>query len=85
MLTFEKFHPTDSSWTRGAEGLLSSYALNFVVSVMLATILLFRFEGNASATPDNLAIAWSPLVLLGSAIVEFLFGLGFWYSGKNSR
>jgi hypothetical protein len=85
VLTFDEFHPTDSSLTRAAEGLLSSSALTSVISVMLATMLLFRFEGCASVTRKDLAIAWSPLVLLDFAIVEFLFGLVFWYSGKNSR
>lgn len=52
---------------------------------MAATMLLFKFEGRDSATRKDLAIAWSPLVLLDVAIVEYLFGLVLWYAGKNNR
>jgi hypothetical protein len=52
---------------------------------MVSTMLLFKFEGRESATRKDLAIAWTPLVIMDLAIVEFLFALVLWYSGKNNR
>ncbi|KAF2787135.1 hypothetical protein K505DRAFT_288497 [Melanomma pulvis-pyrius CBS 109.77] len=85
VLTFDEFHPTQSGLVRAAEGLLCSSAFSSVTSVMTSTMLLFKFEGRESATRKDLAIAWTPLVLLDFAIVEYLFGLVLWYSGKNNE
>lgn len=85
VLTFDEFHPTQSGLIRAAEGLLCSSALSSVVSVMVSTMLLFKFEGRESATRKDLAIAWTPLAIMDLAIVEFLFALVLWYSGKNNR
>lgn len=84
VLTFSEFHPTDSSLIRAAEGLLCSSALTAVISVMISTMLLFRFEGQEHATRKDLALAWFPLVMLDLAIVEYLFGLLLWYNAKNN-
>ena len=84
VLTFGEFHPTQSALIRAAEGLLCSSALSSVISVMTSTMLLFNFEGRQSATRKDLAIAWSPLVILDLALVEYMLGLIFWYSGKNT-
>jgi len=81
--TFDEFHPTQSNLVRAAEGLFYSSATSAVISVVMSTMLLFKFEGHESATRKDLAIAWSPLIVLDLAIVEFLFGLQLWYSGKN--
>jgi hypothetical protein len=48
-------------------------------------MLLFRFEGHDAPTRKHLAIAWTPLILLDWAIVEFLVGLILWYAGKNDE
>lgn len=48
-------------------------------------MLLFRFEGHETATRKDLAIAWSPFVLLDWPIVEFLLGLMLWYADKSDR
>jgi hypothetical protein len=85
ILTFNEFHPTQSNLARAAEGFLCSSAITAVISVMTSTMLLFRFEGQEVATRKTLALAWSPLVMLDLAIVEYLFGLLFWYNGKNNR
>ncbi|MCJ1266983.1 hypothetical protein MMC22_006868 [Lobaria immixta] len=85
VLSFAEFHPTTSSLTRASEGFLCSSALTSVVAVMLATMLLFRFEGVQTASRKDLAIAWAPLVLLDWGIVEFLVGLVFWYAEKNNE
>lgn len=85
VLTFDEFHPTQSALIRAAEGLLCSSASSSVISVMVSTMLLFKFEGRESATRTDLAIAWSPLVIMDVAIVEYLFGLELWYSGKNNE
>jgi hypothetical protein len=45
---------------------------------------LFRFEGLETATRIDLVLAWSPLVLLDVAVVEYVLGLVLWYSGKNN-
>jgi len=84
VLTFDEFHPTRSTLARASEGFLCSSALTAVISVMAATMLLFRFEGHATATRKDLILAWSPLVLLDVTIVEYLLGLVLWYSGKNN-
>jgi hypothetical protein len=85
ILTFDEFHPTRSALVRAAEGLLCSSALSSVISVMLSTMLLFKFEGRESATRGDLAIAWSPLVILDVAIVEYLLGLQLWYCSRNNK
>jgi len=85
VLSFPEFHPTQSSLARAAEGFLCSSALTAITSVMLSTMLLFRFEGHETATRKELALAWTPLALLDWAIVEYLLGLVLWYSGKNNR
>ena len=51
---------------------------------MLATMLLFRFEGHDTATRKELALVWIPLVLLDWAIVAFVVGLLLWYGEKNN-
>jgi hypothetical protein len=84
ILTFNEFHPTDSNLARAAEGLLS-FAMTAVMSVMTSTMLLFRFEGQEIATRKDLALAWSPLVMLDLAIVEYLFVMLLWYIEKNNR
>jgi hypothetical protein len=84
IMTFTEFHPTQSSLARAAEGFLCSSAITGVISVMTSTMLLFRFEGQEQATRKDLALAWSPLVMLDVAIVEYLFGLLLWYNGKNN-
>ncbi|KAF2866949.1 hypothetical protein BDV95DRAFT_583251 [Massariosphaeria phaeospora] len=50
VLTFDEFHPTQLGLIRAAEGLLCSSALSSVISVMLSTMLLFRFSSFKSAT-----------------------------------
>jgi hypothetical protein len=54
-----------------------------VISAMLTTMLLFRFEGHDTPTRKELGIAWSPLILLDLAIIEFLVGLMLWYADKS--
>jgi hypothetical protein len=84
-LTFDEFHPSDSTLIRAAEGCLTSSAVTAVISAMTATELLFHFEGFQKATRMDLAFAWLPLVLLDLSIVEFLVGLVCWYYGKSDR
>ncbi len=85
MLTFDEFYPTPSPLARAAEGFLSSSALTAIISVILAIMLFFRFEGHEGPTRKDLVLAWTLLILLDLAIVEFLLGLVFWYAGKNTR
>jgi len=66
-----------------AERLLCSSAVTAVVAVMLGTMLLFRYEGHEQPTRFDLAIAWTPLVLLDVSIVELLIGTVIWYGRKN--
>jgi hypothetical protein len=82
-LTFNEFHPTNSGLIRVSEGFLCSSSITAVVSAVAATMLLFQFEGVEKITRLDLAIAWSPLVLLDCSIVEFLVGMVCWYSSKN--
>ncbi|KAJ0417409.1 hypothetical protein BJY00DRAFT_206189 [Aspergillus carlsbadensis] len=84
-LTFDEFHPPDSTLIRAAEGFLASSAATAVISAVTATELLFHFEGLEKATRLDLAFAWLPLVLLDLSIVEFLVGLVCWYYGKSDR
>lgn len=83
VLTFNEFHPTTSEQSRAAEGFLVSSATTSVISIMLATMLLFRFEGHETATRKHLALAWAPLVGLDWSIVAFVIGLLLWYGEKN--
>lgn len=55
-----------------------------VIAAMLATMLLFRFEGYDIASRKEYALAWSPLVILDWSILSFLVGLVVWYVGKNT-
>lgn len=57
VLSFAEFHPTTSRLARASEGFLCSSALTSVIAVMLATMLLFRFEGVRTASRKDLAIA----------------------------
>ena len=83
VLTFDEFHPTTSGQIQAAEGFLVSSAVTSVISIMLATMLLFRFEGHETATRKELALVWAPLVALDWAIVAFVVGLLLWYGEKN--
>lgn len=83
VLTFDEFHPAQTAPARAAEGLLVSSALSSVISIVLAIMLMFQFEGREKATRRDLAMAWVPLVVVDLAIVEFLLGLVLWYCGKN--
>ncbi|KAF5853099.1 hypothetical protein GGP41_001599 [Bipolaris sorokiniana] len=57
MLTCDKFRPTQSGLISASEGLLCSSALVSVMSVMTATMPLFKFEGQKLATRTDLVIA----------------------------
>ncbi|KAK2022030.1 hypothetical protein LX32DRAFT_603618 [Colletotrichum zoysiae] len=81
-LTFPDFHPS-SGPTQIGEGLLCSSAITAVLSAVMATMLLFAFEGTERASRIDLAVAWSPLVLLDISIFEFLIGMTCWYCGRN--
>lgn len=50
---------------------------------MLATMLIFRFEGHETATRLEYATVRSPLVLLDWGIIAFLVSLITWYTGKQ--
>ncbi|KAK5718039.1 hypothetical protein LTR15_008883 [Elasticomyces elasticus] len=83
-LDFDEFHPATSPILLGAEGLLCSSGITAVVAVLLATMLLFRYKNFDKPTRLDLAIAWSPLVLLDLGIVELVVGLVMWYGGKST-
>lgn len=83
-LTFNEFHSSTGLSLTG-EGFLCSSAITGVVSAVLATMLLFSFEGLERASRLDLAVAWSPLVLLDLSVLEFLVGTVCWYVDKNVR
>jgi len=83
-LTFPEFHPSIGISQVG-EGFLCSSAITSLLAAVMATMLLFVFEGVERATRMDLAVAWSPLVLLDISIIEFLIGIVCWYCGKNVR
>ena len=85
VLTFDEFHPTTSWQSQAAEGFLVSSASTGVISIMLATMLLFRFEGHGTATRKDLALVWASLVALDWSIIAFVVGLLLWYREKNDR
>ncbi|KAL4968242.1 uncharacterized protein BDV14DRAFT_151796 [Aspergillus stella-maris] len=84
-LTFNEFYSSSSVLIRTSEGFLCSSAITAVLSAVLGTMLLFQFQGFENATRRDLAIAWSPLVLLDLSILEFIIGVVCWYYGKNVR
>jgi hypothetical protein len=83
-LTLSEFHPTNSQFAEVAEGCLCSSATTAVIAAVAATMLLFHFEGHKNITRVELAVAWSPLMLLDLAIAEFTVGMASWYCGKKS-
>lgn len=83
VLAFGEFS-TDSALIKAAEGCLTSSSLTAIVSVVLAIMLRFKFEGHEMPTRLDLAVAWIPLVMLDISIVEFLLGLLLWYADKNN-
>ncbi|CAJ2502124.1 Uu.00g049770.m01.CDS01 [Anthostomella pinea] len=82
-LAFDEFHPTSSDSLLAAEGLLASCGLTLVTAVMVATMLLFKYRDFEEPTRLDLAVAWTPLVLLDLSIVELILGLVIWYGSKN--
>jgi len=50
---------------------------------MVTNILLFGFEGYHSMTWNDMALAWSPLVILDFSILAFLGGLLLWSADKS--
>lgn len=54
-----------------------------VISIMLSTMLLFKFDGCDTATKREFLVAWTPLIFLDLAAMEFLFGLALWYATKT--
>lgn len=83
VLQFQEFHPTLTPLQKIAEGFIVSSTAAAVISAMLGTMLLFRYEGYTSCTRKDLALAWSPLVMLDWSILAFLAGLVTWYKDKN--
>lgn len=81
-LTFPDFHPS-SGLIRIGEGLLCSSAVTAVLAAVMATMLMFTFEGFEGATRADLVVAWSPLVMLDVSILEFLVGVTCWYRGMH--
>jgi hypothetical protein len=53
-----------------------------VVVVIIATMLLFKFEGYEKLRRMDVAIAWIPLILMDFVIVEFLIAVVSWYPTK---
>jgi len=93
-LTFPEFHLSSSSASSSgsgpistlfkvSEGFLMSSVSACTISIMLATMLMFLFEGHTSATRFDLLLMWIPLVLLDWGIVGFLVGMLAWYSEKS--
>lgn len=85
VMSFNEFHPTQTPLDSAAEGLLCSSALTAVVSAVVATMLMFLWEGEERPTRRDLAVAWLPLVLLDLSVVEILVRLVCWYAGKNDQ
>lgn len=81
-LTFPEFHPSTGG-IHIAEGFLCSSAITSLLAAVIATMLVFVFEGVEQATRTDLAVAWLPLVLLDVSIIEFLVGIVCWYCGNN--
>lgn len=63
-------------------GLLCSSVITATVSGLTAFMLLFRFDAIEKASRQDLAFAWTPLVMLNLSVLELLGGIAFWYSVK---
>lgn len=83
VLAFGEFQESNAL-IKAAEGCLTSTTLTSLISVVIAIMLQFKFEGHDMPTRLDLAVAWIPLVMLDIAIVEFLLGLLLWYAAKNN-
>ncbi|KAK8055000.1 hypothetical protein PG993_000227 [Apiospora rasikravindrae] len=86
VLTFDEFHNEQkhSDLVDASAGLMTSSAITAVVAVMTVTMLLFKFEGHVDPAWMDLAISWIPLILVDTAILEFLVGMVLWYTAKYS-
>lgn len=83
ILTFGEFRPATTQHLRVAEGLLAGSISTSIVSIMVAIILLFGFEGYENVTWTDRILAWSPLVFLDCSFLAFLVGLLLWSAEKN--
>ena len=78
MLTFTEFHPATSEQSILAGNFLAISIVTSVTSVMISTILLFGFEGYKSVRWNDLALAWTPLIILDCSIFAFIGGVFLW-------
>lgn len=83
-LTFPEFRPS-TGLSQVGEGFLCSSAITAVLAAVMASMLLFQFEGLERATRLDLAVSWMPLAFLDLSIIEFLIGVVCWYWGKNEH
>ncbi|OJD32759.1 uncharacterized protein BKCO1_36000111 [Diplodia corticola] len=83
-LTFDEFHPTLGPINCAAEGLLTSCAISATASIMLSTMLMFRFEALEVVLKKQYLLLWTPLVLLDWSILALLIGITLWYLEKNA-
>lgn len=84
-LTFPEFHQSVTRLSEISEGFLCSAAITAVVSTVVATMLLFLFEGFDKANRLDYVVAWTPLILLDLSIIELLVGLVCWYSSVQDQ
>ncbi|SMY28582.1 unnamed protein product [Zymoseptoria tritici ST99CH_1A5] len=76
VLQFQEFHPTTTTLQRLAEGFFVSSTATAVIAAMLATMLLFRFEGYVQASRKDLCLAWRSVGYSGLVDFEFPGGIG---------
>jgi hypothetical protein len=81
-LTFNEFHDTGSGLIRASEGFLCSSAITAVVAAVVATMLLFQFEGLESVTRKT-----SPLLGVHCFFSTFrlLNSLWGWFAGIPAK
>ncbi|SMQ54924.1 unnamed protein product [Zymoseptoria tritici ST99CH_3D7] len=84
VLQFQKFHPTTTSLQRLAEGFFVSSTATAVIAAMLATMLLFRFEGYVQASRKDLLSGVESVGYSGLVDFEFPRGIGDVVYGQGS-
>lgn len=70
---------------QASEGLLCSSTLTSLVCVIITTMLLFHHEDTKEVKRIDLALAWTPVILLDISLIELLIGITCWYWGKNKH
>jgi hypothetical protein len=86
-LSFHEFHPAQNAPAQLSHGLLCSALVTSIITEIVLLMLLLEFEETSTAPRVGICVAsaWTPVVLLDMACVEFLVGIVSWYCSSSPR